>query len=168
MNNFNILDYMNDKEKDIYNKYKDIIPFPTIKFAEDLGYEVFTFEVDETNKNTSGVVNYKTKQILINPNESELRQNFTIAHEIGHILLNRNKKNDIELHEDFRNNAIKSEDEILANKIANNLLMPNDTFKKIWDVHNGNIEFMSEAFFVSQKAITVKAMQLKLLNNDWF
>ena len=52
MNNFNILDYMNDKEKDIYNKYKNIIPFPTLKFAEDLGYEVFSFEVDETNKNT--------------------------------------------------------------------------------------------------------------------
>ena len=163
---FDIKNYMNKEEMILYNKYKDIIPFPIIKFANDLGYDIYTFKVTEENKGTSGVVNYKTKQILINPNENELRQNFTIAHEIGHILLNKN--NNVELHEDFRDNKTTGENEILANKIAGMLLMPNSTFEKLWNIHNGDVEFLSNAFNVSQKAITVKAIQLKLINNDIF
>ena len=62
-------------------------PVPLDDIVRCIGYKVDFFEVTIENEHISGAVYYNDKQIWLNPNDIIKRRNFTLAHELGHILL---------------------------------------------------------------------------------
>ena len=61
-------------------------PVPVISIAENYGLRVFVADF-KGYENVSGYIDLAAQRIFVNRNDSENRQAFTIAHEIGHHVL---------------------------------------------------------------------------------
>ncbi|MHC9941634.1 ImmA/IrrE family metallo-endopeptidase [Corynebacterium diphtheriae] len=70
----------------------------------------------------------------MNSNEPEVRQRFTLAHEIGHLVEREHLGKDVEYSFiDYRNNGKCDLHEFYADEFAGSLLMPAREFSKILD-----------------------------------
>lgn len=146
---------------DMFNEHRIPRTFPVnlVGIAKALGYRVCDFNVNKKNEHVSGAVAYSERMILLNPQENPERRRFTLAHEIGHIVLghesggNRlDKRNDIMA-------PAKGSLEWNANEFAAELLMPEVEFKKIWNTFK-NDGVLANFFCVSKSAIDVRKQVL--------
>lgn len=137
------------------------IPVPVEKIVEYLGFECHLFKPDIKTKDIAGAVNHRNQKIFINNSDSPKRQLFTVAHEIGHIVLQGDQKDYIDYR---RNNLLDPQDikEKEVNYFAGCLLMPSDIFSYQWKLLKGDMSKLSELFGVSTSAITVRANILGL------
>lgn len=100
--------------------------------------------------------------IFINKYENIRRQRFTIAHELAHYILHKNKKNlakDFIFFRDENNNDEEKE----ANEFAAELLMPEERVKDY--IKNGcnTIKLLADKFNLSTPAVRYRAYKLKLI-----
>lgn len=137
-------------------------PFPVEKVAKRLEYEIVCFVPQKESKNISGAISKKQKKILINDNDSYLRQRFTLAHEIGHACLHFSSGTSEEEFVDFRIPGVVTVKELEADEFAACLLMPEGFFKEAWELTNKNFDKLSNIFFVSKAAIGFRAFNLNL------
>ncbi len=95
--------------------------------------------------------------IAYNQSQHSHRQRFTVAHEIGHLLLGHTSENSV-----FDLDSKKPE-EAEANQFAAELLMPEDMFKK--DFKNGikNAQDLSRVYNVSEEAVWWRLMECRLI-----
>lgn len=131
-------------------------PVPIEKIADYLGFSCYLFKPDERTANISGAVNHLKKKIYVNENESAQRQAFTVAHEIGHIVLHGDQD-----YIDYRDGS-NNEKERQADDYAANLLMPADVFIYKWKEFDKNFNKLSNFFGVSKPALGVRAANLGL------
>lgn len=141
------------------NDYDNGLPVPTEDIAENLGYKITGFFPDDALKDVSGIVDHEQKVISLNRTESARRQRFTLAHEIGHIVLHKGKS-----FVDFRKSIMDPADEKEreANRFASELLMPAEQFLQYWIRYNGDVASMAVKFAVSQEAILHRSNELKI------
>jgi len=96
---------------------------------------------------------------------NEKRDNFSIAHELGHLFLHMGYKanNDIWQNSKIRYDRFGySQSELEANEFAGNLLMPENEFRKQWQ--EKNIENIADYFNVSKLAVEIRAKNLGLIS----
>lgn len=111
------------------------------------------FEINTTTEDLSAVTFYKKKQIFISPNEAGGRFRFTLAHELGHILLEHG--NDRESEFDTRKNMWnpnKKSREYEADEFVAELLMPEEKFKEVWSATK-DVPTTAMFFNVSKAAV---------------
>ena len=112
-----------------HNNESITVPIPTIEILEYLGYDIdFRSDGIYKNKDILGGVIPKEKIVQLNESltKNEGRLNFTIAHEIGHIILHvDNEDNDFF----FRSDNNCEDENIINDKI---LKIINDKFKIIF------------------------------------
>ena len=139
-------------------------PVEVVKIANGLGYKIYYLAKDE-GPGIAGKVDHENKSIFIRPSDPVQRQRFTIAHEIGHIVLHKNGGQEAHFSSEEINVAIYSDkvEEMEANKFAAMLLMPEMEFRKQWGRHGGLIEGIADYFNVSQLAAAVRANTLGLM-----
>jgi len=143
-----------------------LYPIEVIKIANRLGYRVFALE---NSNGIAGKVCHKDKIIYINPSDNPQRQRFTIAHEIGHIVLHQRTNHE---HHRVSDDMIDTElniysddvEEIEANRFAAMLLMPDLAFKRAWSRFDGQISQIANYFNVSKLAASIRANNLNLLS----
>jgi len=105
------------------------LPVPVEKIAEKLG-AILSFEPFEGDQDISGVLYRKGGDVIIGVNSSHarVRQRFTIAHEIGHLLLHDREifvDKVVKVNfRDKRSSLAVDREEIAANAFAAELLMP--------------------------------------------
>lgn len=116
-------------------------------------------------KNGEGIISY-------NPTESMVRQRFTIAHELGHLLLHRKTQDifvDKQFQVHFRNeNSGTGQDiqELEANAFAAAILMPKDLLLTEIKKHNFDLgdesamKELAKVFNVSLQAMTFRMVNL--------
>ncbi len=140
-------------------------PVPLIDVASYLRYGIYYFEVNANTRDISGAVDYENKKILVNPNDKRKRQNFTIGHEIGHIVLEHRQDNE-NIKYDYRKSIYNTSDkkEQEANRFSAMLLMPEKEFKYQWDKLD-SVEYVSDYFKTSQLAVCFRAKDLKLVTD---
>lgn len=113
--------------------------------------------------------------IGINSNETYSRQRFTIAHELAHFLLEKNKdtfideENKISYRSYFHENG-KNSNEIIADKFAAYLLMPRNMLKKDFIkiemkgiFQENDLEYLAEKYVVSKEAMRYRLANLNLI-----
>ena len=156
------VDKYKEKIDEIYEKYNisRVYPVPLLDIVKALGYEARYFIVKPDNINLAGATYYKEKKIFISPIEFGGRCNFTVAHELGHIILGHDEDNDREY--DTRAEIIAPEyktREYDANEFAAELLMPAEKFKEVWEEKQ---DLLSLALFfnVSIMATNVRMSRL--------
>lgn len=158
---------------EIRQKYLGKIPVPIVAIARELGLNIYG-SYDFKNVESGSIRKEKDGyNIYINPEDPPARRRFTVAHEIGHYLLHKNLlESGDELVETIKQpitqlnrSKYKKSDleeqqrEIEANSFAAALLMPEKTFKDVWQTSTA-IEDLAEAFKVSPSAATLRAKEL--------
>ena len=141
-------------------------------FAKTLGLK--TYLTSELKDNESGALVKENDgfSIYINERHPINRQRFTIAHELGHYFLHRDKlkKENQGIVDTIKavegmphitrikgNGSNKEEKE--ANRFAARLLMPKSIFKRVYKSTN-SIEEVAEKFRVSVQAAAVRANEV--------
>ena len=143
------------------------VPVNIVKLANNYGIDVYEAELD--NK-ISGAIRYNVDndkfEILVNKNNAEVRQRFTIAHELGHYFLHESilKSSDVHIDTLYRTSletdTTTKEQEKEVDYFAGALLMNKMAIQKLID--NYSIEEMAEIFEVSSSAMTVRLNILEL------
>lgn len=159
---------INAKVIDLLNSLNlEAPPIDVQKIATSLGAKVNYVLYDD--ENVSGVLVKRSDEITIgvNSRHSENRQRFTIAHEIGHLLLHSNRPIFIdEVHTHFRDqNSAKGLDktEIEANYFAAELLMPEKFVRQDMD----NLNYLDEKAIqnlASKYSVSVEAFVYRVSN----
>ena len=104
--------------------------------------------------------------MAISSSESNVRQRFTIAHELGHFFLHPQKDTFVEFR-DNEKNIVRGVKEAQANKFAAALLMPRKFIEK--DVQSfketgitkSATEFLAKKYHVSEEAMTYRLMNVR-------
>lgn len=127
---------------------------------EKLSHSISGFFVQENKKN----------YIRYNKNEVEERQRFTIAHELGHFILHKNKSLSVikqgVLYRDDNSSSGEVKKEREANAFAAALLMPSKLIAKEIDKApsasnvNNAIAYLADRFRVSEQAMMFRLMNL--------
>ncbi|MCY4303683.1 MAG: ImmA/IrrE family metallo-endopeptidase [Aestuariivita sp.] len=108
--------------------------------------------------------------ITVNANDWDLRQRFTLAHELGHYMLHRhligNGLDDDRAYRStkggrYHNIAIGPTEEAEANRFAANLLMPINQMKAYKD-NSVVVEQLADKFQVSNRAMEIRLTNLKI------
>ena len=105
------------------------------EIAKNVGLKVYSIgfsSLDFPFGDISGFIDANTNTMYINSDEPPKRQNFTIAHELGHFILGHIKEEDYKLlfrKSQLERDKLKIEKE--ANCFAANLLVPTTFIKKI-------------------------------------
>jgi Zn-dependent peptidase ImmA (M78 family) len=147
-------------------------PVPVEKLAKLIGASV-RYESFAEGK-LYGMVHQKpdgTIIIGVNGKDAPTRQRFTIAHEIGHVLLHKNEKLHIDERSpigfrDHKSSMAIDDHEIEANQFAAELLMPGSFLEK--DVRqlpadielNEAIARLAHKYVVSVEAMTIRLTSL--------
>lgn len=116
--------------------------------------------------NMSGKINYdfsKNKYIIaVNKNHHPNRQRFTVAHELGHYILNHGNKEDT-LYRD--KDGMYEPDEIEANEFAAELLMPSGVLRHlILEQGIANVTTLAQKFWVSEQAMLFRLKNLGFIS----
>jgi Zn-dependent peptidase ImmA (M78 family) len=124
---------------------------------------------EEMEPNQSGSFKFIDNKWIIGINKShhKNRQKFTLAHELGHYILHREKNINIVDTTFFRNNETDSI-EYMANEFASKLLMPEEKVRDLVDSQGiKNIGELAEKFEVSASAMKYRIVSLgyKLKDN---
>lgn len=165
---------MSEKIKKIVNDIlleNNILSFP-IPLKKILKQYNIALRYSELEDNVSGFLYKKGSQQIISVNikDSTVRQNFTIAHELGHFFLNHQGNIFIDKGPLFRDSN-SSEGNIKwerdANKFAAELLMPEAFLSElISDVEIDDFEeldIIANKIKVSTQALTYRLMNLNLV-----
>jgi len=144
---------------------------PLEKITNFYGLEI---QYEELEDEISGFLYLRSKKpiIFVNINHPPVRQNFTIAHEIGHYLLNHSGDLFLDhkyiLFRDSKSSEGSWVAERQANKFAAELLMPES--KLLSEIKDRNIDFeddedisnLAKDFGVSTQALLIRLSNLGL------
>lgn len=175
---FTIEQFLDEKDKKIFQKYRGRIPFQVVEFASEIGLEVFE---DNLGESISGKIEKKPNGnfvIYVNEKDSPTRQVFTIAHELGHYFRHKSffETNTIleepvsSLYNTFqKDRSHYSEEEKTrekeANEFAAELLMPETVVRQKWNELNGSLSRIAKYFNVSEIAMAFRIE--KVVKPDW-
>lgn len=134
-----------------------------------------SFEEKDYEGQLSGAAIFNGDQMIVtvNSSESEKRKRFTIAHEIGHLLLHADQAlnidvNPISLNRDMQSSAGENWREIEANYFAASLLMPTEdvltSFEKWKNLEEDDcLQKMASRYGVSLQAMSIRLGKLGLV-----
>lgn len=94
--------------------------------------------------------------IFVNAADPYRRQRFTIAHEIAHFLLHREAIGDGIVEDALYRSGLSNKQEIQANKLAAEILMPLHLINRAMDSHIKTIGELAQLFQVSDSAMSVR------------
>jgi Zn-dependent peptidase ImmA (M78 family) len=137
---------------------------------EEIGRGINRYNIGEIKK--SG----EEYQILILGSDHYYRKRFTMAHELGHYILHKEKIDKfgaITDSEEYKAEGITPEEEAAADAFAAETLMPEEEVRKIFEETMKNqsnkeeetIEEMSKMFQVSKPAMKLRLYLLELIKN---
>ncbi len=142
---------------DMYN-----IPVDPVKIAKT--YDIIVYEGELDNKVAGAIRYYKEKdkfEILVNKNDSKVKQRFTIAEELGYYILYEEKLKKEEIHIQLIDKEI-SEEEKEVDYFAGALLINKILLENVYSINSTILE-LAELFKVSVSAMTVRLNLLGLL-----
>lgn len=118
---------------------------------------------ESMSDNMSGKINYdfnRNKYIIsVNKEHHSNRQRFTVAHELGHYILNHGNKIDT-LYQDMNDS-----DEIEANKFADELLMPSGVLRHLILEHGiANVTTLAQKFWVPDQTMLFRLKSLGFIS----
>lgn len=144
-------------ENVIKNNFISSPPVVIHELAENYGLTVFKANFDD--KEIAGYIDFDKKWIVVNKEDAMARQNFSIAHELGHWIMHydevENDHNDIRIVYRRPMGGEIEPLEIEANAFAAYLLVPEAMFKEHQE--KSDLE-LAQLFNVSQSLIGFRRM----------
>lgn len=142
-----------NKYLEIIDKHQQKIPVKITDIANDFGIKVYK----STMSGISGAIIKEDKEyvIYINSEDGRNRQRFTIAHEIAHYVLHKDKignnLTDNAMYRSRLSNVLEKQ----ANRLASEILMP-VKFVMEYINENKNISQMASLFEISEEVVKIR------------
>lgn len=153
-------DAVSDAEKSIILKYQNEFPVKVGTLAKELGVDV---KISTLTAGISGEIRLVDNVVVIKVNRHDVkeRQRFTIAHEIAHFLLHKDKISDGIVDDILYRSRLSDELEQQANRLAADIIMPWALIKKSLEKINADkaeekIEIVSKLAEVSLTAMKIR------------
>lgn len=127
-------------------------------FEEIFKDKNISLKYDEEGELTQYIPETNSWVITLPINTSGARDNFTIAHELGHIFLKHELENNT-----IARSGRSTPQEVAANSFAAEFLMPEDSFRGEAHNSNNNEKVLAAKFEVSPAAALVRLSSLKLI-----
>lgn len=160
------------------NPFDEVFSLPSLlSYAQKRGIQIEPLDLNAVAKELSvkiEYINFENSEISgklynkegkwiieVNKKHAQVRQRFTIAHELAHLVLHRNMNSSFEDAIFFRsddNNAKERQ----ANLFASELLLPKKIFFEKIKSFDGDIQKIAEYFKVSTMVVRLRAQQLDL------
>lgn len=144
-------------------------PVDVERIAVLLGFKVVLFDFPESVSAVTKIVD-GVKVIGVNTNHPQVRQRFSIAHEIGHYLCGHENfdpgKTFIEPEKKYTDPRFQQEKE--ADEFAAELLMPEIFLKNDILAKRLKAEDLASRYNVSEQAMWIQLISLKLTPGDEF
>ncbi|MEP7104135.1 MAG: ImmA/IrrE family metallo-endopeptidase [Candidatus Dojkabacteria bacterium] len=136
-------------------------PIDVYRVAEKLGLKVQTGDISKDN--VSAIFQKDESRVIVQRMDPQVRKNFSIAHEIGHFVLHKDKDQEVYYRDDAMNLDVASKkDEQEANVFAAALLMPEFFVKRLWNQFP-DVLIIADAFKVSQVGAYFRLKNLGLI-----
>ena len=155
--------------EEIIDRLGGNIKYLSLEDAEKEGYNANFEAALQTSSASNDDPDSVEFTVIVADWKNKQRIRFSIAHEIGHLVLHLLKPDgEIKSLQNTYQNFRSSEEELEANEFAAAFLMPTDLFKESCqhnaDSHNGKIyiEELAKKFDVSTSAATVRGSVLSL------
>ncbi len=148
------------------------VPIKIDKLVENAGLKILYKPLDNSISGVLATTDKGSKYIIVNSNHSPNRQRFSLAHEFAHYLLHRKTAeifvNSL-LFRDEKSSTGADKIEVEANKLAAELLMPEELIRKmvktkVIDMQDEDeIKRLADNFEVSVQAMTFRLKNLNIL-----
>ncbi|MEK7571657.1 MAG: ImmA/IrrE family metallo-endopeptidase [Patescibacteria group bacterium] len=136
------------------------LPVDLAKILEN--YNINLVYVKFKDKGISGAFDKEKNTIYVNTDDSFTRKSFTIAHELGHLILHKDKPREFFYRLEIAQIAEEDrEEDIEANLFAASLLMPESLIKKYWELTK-DIDKLATIFGASVPAVYFRLKNLHL------
>ena len=159
LNILNLEGYLPDQAAMTMRKYWNINEEyidNTIYLLEKNGIRVYSLCEDKKDFDAFSTWINDTPYVFLNTTKSPERSRFDAMHELGHLVLHRNKK--------FQNKKLEEE----ANQFASCILMPEDSVKSYdIDLNMGFLIQLKQIWKVSLKALIYRLYKLDLIT-EWY
>lgn len=140
-------------------------PVDVVVLAEKLGFKVVPFDFPDTISAVVRIYEDGKKVIGVNKKQSEVRQRFSIAHELGHYLSGHESYNHDQIVVDperrYQDPSFQAEQE--ADEFAAELLMPSRLLKKDFGANHISITGLAKRYNVSEQAMWIQIVNLELV-----
>lgn len=133
-----------------------------IKVAKELGFTVYKSKFERDDIDGIVINSNEEKSIHVNEDQIYQRQRFTIAHEIGHIVLHHDMEANYEMVDYRTSGGEFSQKEFEANSFAAALLMPKEKVTQVWNDLR-DVDDVADVFQVSKRAASIRLMNLELI-----
>ena len=157
----NQIESITDAIHNIMNTNNDNV-INVVDIARQLGFDVYQSSFTADNIDGMVINSPSEKAIYVNQSNSPERQRFTIAHEIGHIVLHHDTEQQYEVIDYRGNNTTYDSKEHEANIFAASLLMPKNKVHQIWNLLL-DVDDFAKAFKVSKKAAAIRLDNMELI-----
>ncbi|WP_082700394.1 ImmA/IrrE family metallo-endopeptidase [Magnetospirillum sp. XM-1] len=147
--------WLDPREEEIVKRHQQIYPVKVGALARDLGLTVR--EVDMSDEISGSLRSEEGKWVIrVNRRHAKVRQRFTVAHEIAHYLLHRDRiglgLTDDTFYRSTQSDSVERE----ANRLAADILMPWHLVHKATAHGTRDPEALSQAFEVSEAAMSIR------------
>lgn len=144
---------------EIIKQHQQNIPVQTVDIANALGIKVFS--VPGWPDDLSGMVRKNVDSeggfdIFVNQNHPEKRRRFTIAHEIGHVILHPHLIGDGITDDALLRSGLSNAVEAQANRFAADILMPRDKLNECIQGGMTSVPELARHFNVSEQSMAIR------------
>ncbi len=150
---------LNRQIREVLRRHQQRAPIYILAIAHDLGINVYS----AIGEGLSGMIKKDSTQggpsgyaIVVNKKDPSTRQRFTIAHEIAHFILHKDAIGDGIVDDALYRSGLSNKQEIEANKLAAEILMPWNLINKAMDEKINSIKDLSTIFQVSESAMSIR------------
>lgn len=141
-------------------KHQQTWPVDVLLIARDLKIKVFKSTGEAS---LSGKIVRDTQYggdsgyaIFVNATHNNLRQRFTIAHEIAHFILHKDLIGDGLVDDALYRSGLSNKEEVAANKLAADILMPWHLINTAMSQGYNTVSALADIFVVSESAMAIR------------
>lgn len=152
------------EQKEIISRYHNTAPIKIGTIAKELG---LTVKSSTLQAGISGEIRYISGKYIIrvNRHDPKVRQRFTVAHEVAHFLIHRDRIGDGIVDDILYRSSLSDTLEAQANRVAADLLMPWDMIQEFLKCHRNlkpemRLEKLAEELEVSSTALKIRLGKL--------
>ena len=152
---------------DIARSFLDRAPIDLLGMANALGIEV-DYSAEFTDPSVSGSLRTNLSQkrpyrIEVNGRDPDVRKRFTLAHELAHFLLHRDRLDGGSVVDNaLYRSGLPDEIEYEANRMAAELLIPKNLLLTLWRAGVRGVHQLADTFGASEAAVRIRLEQLGL------
>jgi Zn-dependent peptidase ImmA (M78 family) len=150
------------------------ITTPPVPIEEIIEGFALKIEMVDKNEKYEGELIPELRIIRCNSRKPVHRQRFTLAHELGHMVLSHKERLFEDIEESFNeieeqfsyadNTSYGKPREIEANQFAREILMPTAWVQKDWKKYKKDVSGMADYYCVSKDALFIKLLDAGLLD----